>query len=125
MGGGNYGNSLLAATNVNVVTNVFNKSNVEKLVHDDSLPSSYYCGQISVAYLLLTLRKGTVDGEGEEEDVIDDDDEEENYPLMKLYNGRRAKEAHLDINSCIQSLLDIYTQWLQDSNKVKVSRIRE
>ncbi|KAK9679360.1 Huntingtin protein region [Popillia japonica] len=96
-----------------------NKMGGEKLVHDDSLPSSYYCGQISVAYLLLTLRKGTVDGEGEEEDVIDDDDEEENYPLMKLYNGRRAKEAHLDINSCIQSLLDIYTQWLQDSNKVK------
>ncbi|GJQ87772.1 hypothetical protein Trydic_g18631, partial [Trypoxylus dichotomus] len=92
-------------TATNVVTNVFSKPNIEK-----PDPNAYSCGQICVAYLSLPSKVST---EGNDDE--DDDDDDRDSVLRKLYNERRAAliDSNLDLNSCIQSLVDLYSQWFR------------
>lgn len=79
-----------------MTTNVFGKANIGKRL------DVYSCGQISVAYLLLSSK------------VVAEEVDDSNA-LGKIYNRRRTilTESGLDLNSCIQSLLDLYSQWIK------------
>ncbi|KRT84434.1 hypothetical protein AMK59_2640, partial [Oryctes borbonicus] len=86
----------------NIVMNVFTKPNIEKL-H----PNTYSCGQISIAYLSLPSKASTEGTDDDEDDTVD--------ILGRMYRERHATllESNLDLNSCIQSLLDLYSQWFR------------
>lgn len=77
------------------LTNVFQKPNVEKL-NDE-----YSYGQLSVEYLLVSTK--TVDSANEDS------------LAMKVYNRRQKllNSSGLDVNSCLQFLLDLYSQWIK------------
>lgn len=76
------------------LVNVFDKANLEKL------NEKYSYGQVSVKYLMISAG------------LLDLSDE--NSLDFVLYKKRRSalEKCGLDINSCIQFLLDLYSQWL-------------
>lgn len=75
-----------------ILTNVFDKCNIEKL------NNSYTYGQLSLEYLLVTSNINNTDS----------------VYVNNLINSRNKmlKESGLDINSCIQFFLDLYSQWI-------------
>lgn len=77
------------------LTDVFHKPNVEKLGRN------YSYGQVSVEYLLIATK--TVDGASPDS-------------LATKTHDRRQKllaDSGLDVNSCLQFLLDLYSQWIK------------
>ncbi|XP_022909585.2 huntingtin [Onthophagus taurus] len=102
-------NSLNIQEEETKIINVFDKQNLEK--HH----SLYSIGQISIEYLLISSK------------IVEELDEEN--PIVQLYHKNQSNliECGVDLNSCIQFLLDLYSQWLNDqihSNEQNLAPLR-
>ncbi|XP_056637539.1 huntingtin [Diorhabda sublineata] len=89
----------------NKIFNVFNSRNLEKL------SDKYSCGQVSVKYLLLAT--GTI-----EEDISS---------FGEPYRQRKKilETMGLDVNSCLQFLIDYYTQLMEPQSNTHIRVLHE
>lgn len=80
----------------NDFVNVFARENFEKFSH------KYSYGQLSVKYLLLATK------------IVEGIKDDKNH-VLKIFRQRNVylEESGLDINSCLQFLIDYYTQLLK------------
>uniref|UniRef100_A0A1Y1K0T3 Huntingtin n=1 Tax=Photinus pyralis TaxID=7054 RepID=A0A1Y1K0T3_PHOPY len=77
------------------IINVFNKSNLEKL------HPTYSFGQLSVEYLLISSR------------IVENDNESRHAAQVYQKQQNILRESGLDLNSCLQFLIDLYSQWIK------------
>lgn len=77
------------------ISNVFEKCNFEKY------SSKYSYGQISIKYFLLATG------------IIQEDEESSLNTSVFKKRSKMLEEAGLDVNSCLQFLLDYYTQLMK------------
>lgn len=78
------------------LNNVFYNKNLEK--QNDR----YSYGQLSVEYLLLSAK------------LVDTFDEKTTAAVVYKQKEAMLEESGLDINSCLQFLLDLYSQWIRN-----------
>lgn len=75
--------------------NVFNKSNLEKL------GNNYSFGQLSVEYLLISAK------------IVEVTDPTRVAAEVYAKRQKILDESGLDLNSCLQFLIDLYSQWIK------------
>ncbi|KAF5273906.1 hypothetical protein FQA39_LY01021 [Lamprigera yunnana] len=79
------------------ILNVFNKPNLERLT------DCYSFGLLSIEYILISSR--IVESSGES-------------TVRQIYENQQniLHESGLDLNSCVQFLIDLYSQWIKAQN---------
>ncbi|KAF5303786.1 hypothetical protein FQR65_LT08121 [Abscondita terminalis] len=78
--------------------NVFDKPNLERL------SSSYTFGQLSVEYMLISSK------------IAENNDQERIVTQIYKKQQQTLNESGLDLNSCLQFLIDLYSQWIKAQN---------
>ncbi|KAK4875471.1 hypothetical protein RN001_011893 [Aquatica leii] len=78
--------------------NVFDKPNLDKL------DTTYAFGQLSVEYLLIASK------------IVETNDESRLATQIYEEQHKILKESGLDLNSCLQFLIDLYSQWIKAPN---------
>lgn len=82
---------------------MFDNENLEKQNH------RYSYGQVSVEYLVLAAN------------MVDNFDEKTVAAVIYKRRETVLEESGLDINSCLQFLLDLYSQWI--ANEVSTAAV--
>lgn len=78
--------------------NIFDNTNLEK----ESKEYSY--GQLSLEYLLVSAK------------IVNVQENLTKAAQLSLQRETMLQDNGLDINSCLQFLLDLYSQWIRDVN---------
>ncbi|CAG9862370.1 unnamed protein product [Phyllotreta striolata] len=102
----NYQNSSHNSDNYRI-NNVFNLRNLEKC------SENYSCGQVSVKYMLIATNSI--------------EETQEILPVLETHRHRmkRLEGMGLDVNSCLQFLIDYYSQLMQVKSKTHIRILHE
>lgn len=87
---------------------VFNNCNLEKIFN-----KKYGYGQVSIEYLWIVSR------------IAENTNEHDIASETFLRRQKYLNDSGLDLHSCLQFLLDLYTQWVKPQNNTPLKLLRE